>query len=109
MLYHTDTGGSARFHFPNSFGPKVLEGAGSVLLELLSNVDRETVVQPVTVEDVSALYISGTVVLPELTPGEWAYKLIAGGRTITTGLLIVTGDGVSRRSYNQTITYEQYT
>lgn len=91
--------------------PRDTDHTGTLSFSLKSTVDLATPYVTATVLDLNVFrtVYAVAVSLPEgIQPGEYKYKLTAGGETVSTGVLVVGDYAHEREEYNKQITYEQY-
>ena len=91
--------------------PRDTEFTGTLSLSLKSTVDLDTPYISATVVDLNVFrtVYAVAVELPEdIQPGEYQYKLTAGGVEVSTGVLVIGEYTQAREQYNKQITYEQY-
>lgn len=108
MIYLTDTTEPQAAFVPrNDAVPD-----GNLVFSLRSTVDKDRLtVTQVTTAGYKHIYFLLYITLPEgMTPGEYEYTLEDGEHNlISKGLAIVGNYSTERTTYNNDITYEQYT
>lgn len=106
MLYLDHTTDPQPVRIPREEG----SAGGTLFLTLRSTVDQSTVTLTPTVTGDGHHYFHLTAALPQgMTEGEYEYTLLADGETVASGLAIVGDYSTERTTYNNDITYEQYT
>ena len=94
------------------FIPRDVETPDGGLLSLTakSTVDLDTPIDVKLIDlKLHRLFYNLAVELPKgIAPGEYQYELTAGGRTLSTGLMVIRDGRGTTGQYNKEITYEQY-
>ena len=107
MVYLKNTTESQAIFIPRDV--ETPEG-GLLSLTAKSTVGLATPIDAVLLDlNLHRLYYNLAVTLLEgIEPGEYQYELKAGGRVLSTGLMIIRPASEEPEQYNKAITYEQY-
>lgn len=88
--------------------PKVGRDAnGDLLFKIKSMVDLSEVVKNVIDLNTSELYYMLSVILENVSCGEYEYTLLDNDGVLSSGILMITEESTAI-AYNNTIEYEQY-